>query len=469
MRNTITGGEAIAAFSAPDTASADAHSRSVASHLIAANLLWRWYAACSDRAEVPCSRVTHRRARRIEGMTSPQDQSRQIFFTGVEHFEAGRLAQARDCFERCLALTPDRPSVLGNLGVTLFRLGHAREALPYLRRATAGDPSFKQAWASLGLACEADGQWAPATEALTQALALGEASPALCFALGQCLSRLGRTQEALQALDRALDLEPDLAAAWSLRGGLLREQHRLDAAAASFERAIALGADPALHAFYLASVRSAGPTPAAAPRQYVQALFDDYATDFRGHLVDKLGYRGHEVLLRPIVESGRRFRAVLDLGCGTGLCARLLEPCSEAIDGVDLSGAMLEQARRLGIYRELVHADLCEFLARTPLRPDLVVAADVLIYVGELSPVFAGVARILQPGGLFAFTVELPSDGRDLQLLPSLRYAHSEGSVRRLAARCGLQLQEVRAAPIRHEQRQPVPGLCVRLGKAAPA
>jgi predicted TPR repeat methyltransferase len=41
--------------------------------------------------------------------------------------------------------------------------------------------------------------------------------------------------------------------------------------------------------------------------------------------------------------------------------------------------------------------------------------------------VFDGVARILLPGGLFAFSVELSTNREDLQLLPSLRYAHSEG------------------------------------------
>jgi predicted TPR repeat methyltransferase len=406
-------------------------------------------------------------------MTSAQEQSRAIFFMGVGHFEAGRLAQARDCFERCLELTPDRPSVLGNLGVTLFRLGHSREALAYLRKATAADPELREAWACLGLAHEAHGDWAAAIEALTKALDLSDPSPMLWFSRGQCLARLGRASEALDALDRALALDPAFAQVWSVRGGLLREMHRFEAAAQSFERAIALGADPQLHAWYLASVRG-GPAPANAPRQYVQALFDDYATDFQEHLVDKLGYRAHEILLQPLIEqrrSGRRWRTVLDLGCGTGLCAPLLHPHCDAIDGVDLSSGMLEQAAKLGLYRELVHADIAEFLSSRASQPsadlDLVVAADVLIYVGDAVAVFRDVARLLAPGGLFAFTVELPpsKSEQDLELLPSLRYAHSQRYVRRLAAQCGLEVDDLRAAPIRHEQGKPVAGLYVTLRK----
>ena len=405
---------------------------------------------------------------------TPEQQSREIFFAGIGHFEAGRLDEARDCFERCRALTPERPSVLGNLGITLFRLGRTREALPWLQRATAGEPQFTEAWTCLGLAHEAHGEWALAVAALTQALALSDGSAALWVSLGQCQSRLGQDDAALQALDRALALDASIAAAWSLRGNLLRERGALDAAAQSFERAIALGADRELHAYYLASVRG-GQTPASAPRQYVQALFDDYAADFQQHLVDQLDYRGHELLLRPLIErraAGQRWRRVLDLGCGTGLCAPLLRPHCDAIDGVDLSGEMLKQAARLGIYRALVQADIGDFLSSArvaqPGDIDLIVAADVLIYVGEPTLVFREVARLLTPGGLFAFTVELPPQGdedTDLVLLPSLRYAHSERSVRGLAAQCGLQVDDARAAPIRHEQGQPVPGLYVTLHK----
>jgi predicted TPR repeat methyltransferase len=404
----------------------------------------------------------------MNGTSPALEQSREIFFEGIGHFEAGRLSEARACFERCLALTPDRPSVQGNLGVTLFRLGHPREALPYLQNATAGEPSFGDAWAALGLAHETQGDWAAAQHALTQALALSDTAPALWFGLAQCQSRLGRAVEALKSVDRAVALDPAFADAWSLRGGLQRELHRLDDAAHSFERAIALGADRELHAYYLASVRG-GPPPTHAPRQYVQALFDDYAADFQRHLVEQLGYRGHEVLLATLVASGRRWRRVIDLGCGTGLCGALLQPTSDAIDGVDLSGAMLEQARGRGVYRTLAQADIVEFLAgEPPGSADLVVAADVLIYVGALAAVFEAVARVLEPGGRFAFTVELPTNGEELQLLPSLRYSHSQGSVRRLAQGHGLAVDELRSAAIRREQGRPVQGLYVTLRRAGP-
>jgi predicted TPR repeat methyltransferase len=96
-----------------------------------------------------------------------------------------------------------------------------------------------------------------------------------------------------------------------------------------------------------------------------------------------------------------------------------------------------------------------------------VVAADVLIYVGDVSAVLDGVARILRPGGLFAFSVERSSTGEDLQLLPSLRYAHGESALRRMAAARRLAVQTLREAPIRYERRKPVLGMYVVLRSAA--
>ncbi|MCX4239251.1 class I SAM-dependent DNA methyltransferase [Paraliomyxa miuraensis] len=58
----------------------------------------------------------------------------------------------------------------------------------------------------------------------------------------------------------------------------------------------------------------------------------------------------------------RRDLDVLDAGCGTGLCAPLLRPLARTLVGVDLSGKMLDQARRRGGYDELIEAELTEML-----------------------------------------------------------------------------------------------------------
>src|SRR6185436_11808747 len=102
------------------------------------------------------------------------------------------------------------------------------------------------------------------------------------------------------------------------------------------------------------------------------------------------------------------------------------------------------------------HADLGEFLATTPWRPDLILAADVFIYVGDLAGVFRSVRRILELGGCLAFTVELAKEGRDIELLSSLRYAHSEAYIRRLADGAEFTSVRIAQAPIRRDQTTPI-------------
>jgi len=397
-----------------------------------------------------------------QSMDAELEQARQMFFQGNKHFEGGRFDQARSCFEAALVLAPGRASVLANLGITHFHLKRWREAIPLLQQSTTADPGQSEAWMHLGLAYEALAQWQAAADSLARALELEPQRADLWVVCGQCQLRLGFVELALHAFDRAVAIDPNLALAWSERGSLLRELHRLEDAALCFEKAISLGADPELHGYYLASVRGTG-GPAAPPAHYVEALFDDYAADFQTHLVETLQYQAHQSLVRPLLQAGRRYHSVLDLGCGSGLCGQLIHPLADSIDGIDVSKVMLGQARQAGVYRDLIHADLVSFLTDTPRSADLVLAADVFIYVGELSAVFRSIRLILEPTGCFAFTVELSPEGQDVHLLPSLRYAHSESYVRRLAQTHGFKVRDLFTAPLRYDQRQPVQGLYVLL------
>jgi len=397
------------------------------------------------------------------------DQARARFVEGVEHFEAGRPEAARVAFEAALALAPGRASVLANLGATHLALGQWRDALDVLQRAAAADASQPDVWRNLGLAHKELGHWQAAADCLKRSL---EAEPhaGLLLVLGQVQLKLGQVQAALSSFDRALEIDASFTPAWSERGSLLRELNRLDEAARSFEKAMELGADPELHAYYLASVRNASRNgmqnaaiPATSPRLYVEALFDQYAADFQRHAVEDLRYQGFQTLLRPLLEGGRRYGAVLDLGCGSGLCGRLIRPACDAVDGVDLSRAMLDEARKSGAYRDLGHADVAEYLAACERRYGLVLAADVFVYVGDLAEVFRQVRRVLEPGGCFAMTLERSPGNEDVVLQPSLRYAHSEAYVRRLAAAHGFQVSETFTAPIRQDQFRPIQGLYVYL------
>ena len=158
---------------------------------------------------------------------------------------------------------------------------------------------------------------------------------------------------------------------------------------------------------------------------------------------------------------------MLDLGCGTGLCGPLLGPLTDRLEGVDLSPTMLERAHAGGTYDALVQSDLVTHLRGTAQRHDLVVAADVFIYVGDLMAVLVGVRRVLDAGGLFVFSIESTDAAAGMVLLPSLRYAHSERYVRMCAQAHGFVVVEVRPTVLREEQQRPIDAMIVSLRLAA--
>jgi predicted TPR repeat methyltransferase len=432
-------------------------------------------------------------------MTSQFDQARDHFLEGVRHFEAARLDEAERSFLASLAILPGRVSTRVNLAATRLRLGRPAQALVDLEAILAVEPEHMDAWchratalADLGrnaesLACadqvlrirpddltawtqrghalERLQRHAEALHSFDRLAALQPEHVDTRFRRAQGLQRLGRLAEALQANDQVLALQSAHVAAFSQRGMLLKDLAQPEAAAAAFEQAIALGADAELHRFYLASLGRHA-SPAVAPRQYVQALFDDYAHAFEEHLVGVLGYQAHRRLVAALPElHPDPFDAALDLGCGTGLCGPPLRPLARRLDGVDLSQAMLDRAAALGVYDGLLQAEVVEHLARSASSHDLVLAADVFIYVGELGEVFTGVQRILRPGGLFCFTVERAGDEHGAMLMPHLRYAHSLPYLRGLARQHGLQELRVAMQPIRQDQTKAIPGLYVYLRK----
>jgi len=401
-------------------------------------------------------------------MSDAFEFAKQSFIAGIQHFEAGRFTQAEAAFEIALKLVPGRPSVLMNLGVTKVHLGHYAAAEPLLQAALAGDDNQPDAWKALGIAQMETGQFGPAIQTLNTALELVPGDAPLHVRLAQCQARAGTYATAIDTYRKALALEPNLVDAWTELGHVLRESGRLDEAATCFREALARGGDAAMLNYALAALQPAGDAPLPeAPRAYVEALFDEYAEDFDEHLVKQLGYRGHNLLIERLPAScPARFERVLDAGCGTGLIGPLIRPRADFLAGMDLSGAMVEKARQRGLYDALDQADLLDYL-RAPQAPwDLVLVADVFVYIGALDAVFELLAQRLAPQGWLAFTIEETRSDQDVELLPSLRYAHAPAYLRRLAAAHGLRWVDAQRQALRYDQRQGIHGLCVFLQKA---
>jgi predicted TPR repeat methyltransferase len=95
-------------------------------------------------------------------------------------------------------------------------------------------------------------------------------------------------------------------------------------------------------------------------------------------------------------------------------------------------------------------------------RYDLILAADTLVYLGDLTALFRAVAAELAKDGYFLFTTEAKT-GDGFELGPKRRWRHSEAYIRAEAEAAGLEVAGLVAASPRTEANQPVPGFAVAL------
>lgn len=297
-------------------------------------------------------------------------------------------------------------------------------------RETSGDPlaDGRYTWA---LAAVADGDHSGATDLLVQVIELVPDWAPAWFALGEARQRLDDPHGAAQAF-------------------LTAQRH---------DRAGRLGADLRLAALGAASA-PAQPAPA-----YLRQLFDQYAPQFEEHLVDRLGYRGPQLVEQAMASVAARlpprFRHAIDVGCGTGLVARMIVAggACERISGIDISPQMIARARETGLYDRLIAGEAVQVLASEPSdSADLIVAADTLVYIGDLAPLFGELARVLMRGGVFAFTAQTGPAGR-WDLGADLRYRHAPAYLRALAEGHGFDVPVLTEESARNEHGAAVPGL----------
>lgn len=280
---------------------------------------------------------------------------------------------------------------------------------------------------ALGLA--ENGELQAAADLLADSLAHAPSWPPIHFHLGDMYRRLGRVADAESALRRYLALDP----------------------------ADHMGAGVKLSLMGLA-------TPGAAmSAAYVQSLFDQYAPYFESALVGKLEYKTPQLLADAILSAagtGGRFSRALDLGCGTGLAVEALHGHIDTADGIDIAPAMVAQARTKNLYAHLETAEIADFLSRTKDSAyDLVLAADVFVYIGPLEDIFGGIARTLSSGGLFAFSVQSADEtGAPWVLGEDHRYAHTLSYLNACTAASGLLPVSVTPCTLRQDAGRPVSG-----------
>ena len=110
--------------------------------------------------------------------------------------------------------------------------------------------------------------------------------------------------------------------------------------------------------------------------------------------------------------AGRRFRRILDMGCGTGKQTVMLSPLADEVVAVDLSASSLAQAKARCARAGAANVRfLQESIVALPIEAGSVDAifsyGDVISHVHDAyQAVFREAARVLVPGGFLAFEAD---------------------------------------------------------------
>ena len=340
----------------------------------------------------------------------------------------------------------------------------------------------------------AEGRADEAAEVLEALLAENRGGVLARLACARALMAAGCRDRALAVARETAALHPGLAEAASGLGEALLKAELLPTAIAEFQRALRLDpdcgqarfllgcawleageAERALEAFSALDPATPGLSGQIAlaqairarPRSdagYVRHLFDQFSADYDARMLSQLSYRAPQILreLADLVMPGRGALAVLDLGCGTGLSGAAFKDRAALLDGVDLSPAMVEKARARGIYDGLSVADIESGFGASLY--DLVLAADTLVYLGDLDAAMHAVAGALKADGFFLFTVEA-KEGEGFELGSKRRWSHSERYLRDMAERHGFDVAGLLTCVPRMEANAAVNGFAVALRK----
>jgi predicted TPR repeat methyltransferase len=338
--------------------------------------------------------------------------------------------EAERCYRKAIEIAPERGEAYGQLGDLLIKQKRKDEAIEAFREALQIKSDDAGVHLQLGWAYQSKRQWDDAIASFQQAFRLAPDNVNACFGLAAAYLEKGMEEVALEHFQHALRLDPD------------NDEIR----------------------FHIAQLAGTS-LPNTAPGGYVRRLFDDYAERFDSHLVGELSYKAPELIHAAVGEvlgSVNRRMDILDLGCGTGLCAPLFKEQALRLSGIDLSEKMVEAARRRGLYDHLIVGDISVALEGVDEVHDLIIAADVFIYVGELDRVFELSSKALKRSGLFAFSVEAAKDEMaDFALESSGRYSHTKRYLNALAQASGLEVSIMRNGVLRRDRGSPINGYIV--------
>lgn len=379
---------------------------------------------------------------------------------GSLYYTQGQISQALPLFEKAIRLNPNSWEAHYNLANSYIRSDMVLQAIEEYYNVLKLNPEHGNAKLNLAMALVSIKDYAQALPYLIIAAENNPQHAEIQGHLAEAYLDLGKSDIALQQYIKALKLEPTRAEWQHNLAVLYLRDKQLELAKQHFKLSLELQPDNPTAQHMLTALENK--TSSAAPAEYVSELFDQYASYYNEHVKNKLDYQVPKLLRQAIskfLTEHSKPQNILDLGCGTGMCGVYFRDLADFLVGVDLSPGMLHQAKTLGAYDGLCRCDILQVIPGYNRAVfDLVLAADVLVYIGDLESLFSIVKGALRNNGKFAFTIEKLDSEQDFALQSTGRYAHSGKYVQKLCEKFKFKIEMQDHIVLRQQDDLPIHG-----------
>ncbi len=341
---------------------------------------------------------------------------------GVRHFSQGNFAQAALSYLQAGTINPEDPDIFFNLALTMKKMGYLEEAKGYYEKVLSLTPDDTDTHYNLGV----------------------------------LLKEMAAPEQAISSFEKVIALDPCYLSAHKYLAGLYQQMGRKDQALASYRKVIEL--HPASESAQHMLEAQEGKTTATCPLGYARELFDQFSDHFDDDMLTRLACT-IPAQLRLVMDdhAGETFFAHgLDMGCGTGLSGVAFKDCVTHFTGIDLSGKMLAKAREKEVYAALDENDILSFLDNTTETFDFFLAADVFIYLADLTPIFGLIRKKARSHASFLFSTEICA--ADYCLQTTGRYAQAESYINALADNCDFKVYCRHRVNLRKEKNKWIKG-----------
>lgn len=354
----------------------------------------------------------------------PNLQEEIHFQLAIAYDQLGASSKAHWHYEQCIALCPEHLEAHSNLADSYVKTKHYQRAVPHYSFLLQHQPKDLNARYHMGL---------------------------IYMQLDQHQEALDYFQAACELDSRHLPTLLNIASTY-----LALNAH--DKAIKAYQDVLALYPEHQEASFILEALQQTS-TPVKMPSSFISSLFDHYAPHYEKHLTDTLHYQVPQQLLALLCSSYHpktKSLSILDIGCGSGLMADTLFDYGQTIDGIDLSESMIQCCKQKGLYQNLWVNDFCTVDSLGCY--DLLVAADVLPYIGNLETLLQQVNLHLHPGAYFLFSAEKSFEAAHFSLQKTIRYAHHPDYIRHSLQQAGFTLVSDENAILRQQKGQDLHG-----------